>query len=492
MRECGVLLPVASLPSPYGIGSFSKEAYEFIDTLKEAGQHYWQILPLGPTSFGDSPYQSFSAFAGNPYFIDLDRLVEEGLLTQEECNEADFGNNPRDIDYGKIFYNRFPLLKKAYERWLEKGHTAAEAKEALWEETVDYCFYMAVKNHFEGKSWEFWDENIRLREQKAMEQFQYELAAEIGFYAFLQMKFEEQWEALKSYANENGIRIIGDIPIYVAFDSADSWSHPEMFQFDEDNRPIAVAGCPPDGFSATGQLWGNPLYRWDYHRETGYEWWMRRMEYSFRMYDVVRVDHFRGFDEYYSIPAGSETAIHGTWEKGPGIGIFQKMKERFGKLDIIAEDLGFLTPSVLELVKNTGFPGMKVLEFAFDSREESDYLPHNYTTNCVVYTGTHDNNTICGWYDVLNEGDKAFSVEYMGNGYTPAGEIHWDFVRMALSSVARLAVIPVQDYLGLGVEARINEPSTLGKNWRWRMLADEFTSELAKKCRRMAKIYGRV
>lgn len=492
MRECGVLLPVASLPSPYGIGSFSKEAYEFIDTLKEAGQHYWQILPLGPTSFGDSPYQSFSAFAGNPYFIDLDRLVEEGLLTQEECNEADFGNNPRDIDYGKIFYNRFPLLKKAYERWLEKGHTAAEAKEALWEETVDYCFYMAVKNHFEGKSWEFWDENIRLREQKAMEQFQYELAAEIGFYAFLQMKFEEQWEELKSYANENGIRIIGDIPIYVAFDSADSWSHPEMFQFDEDNRPIAVAGCPPDGFSATGQLWGNPLYRWDYHRETGYEWWMRRMEYSFRMYDVVRVDHFRGFDEYYSIPAGSETAIHGTWEKGPGIGIFQKMKERFGRLDIIAEDLGFLTPSVLELVKNTGFPGMKVLEFAFDSREESDYLPHNYTTNCVVYTGTHDNNTICGWYDVLNEGDKAFSVEYMGNGYTPAGEIHWDFVRMALSSVARLAVIPVQDYLGLGVEARINEPSTLGKNWRWRMLADEFTSELAKKCRRMAKIYGRV
>lgn len=491
MRECGVLLPVASLPSPYGIGSFSKEAYEFIDTLKEAGQHYWQILPLGPTSYGDSPYQSFSAFAGNPYFIDLDRLVEEKLLTQEECGAADFGDDPRDIDYGKIYFNRFPLLKKAYERWLAEGHTAAEAKEALWEETADYCFYMAVKNHFEGKSWEFWDDDIRLREQEAMERYQYELADEVGFYAFLQMKFEEQWEALKSYANEKGIRIIGDIPIYVAFDSADSWSHPEMFQFDEENRPVAVAGCPPDGFSATGQLWGNPLYRWDYHRETGYEWWMRRMEYSFRMYDVVRVDHFRGFDEYYSIPAGSETAIIGTWEKGPGIGIFQKMKERFGKLDIIAEDLGFLTPSVLELVKNTGFPGMKVLEFAFDSREESDYLPHNYTTNCVVYTGTHDNNTICGWYDVLNGQDKAFSIEYMGNGRTPAEEIHWDFVRMALSSVARLAVIPIQDYLGLGVEARINEPSTLGKNWRWRMMPAEFTPELAAKCRRLAKIYGR-
>lgn len=492
MRECGMLLPVASLPSKYGIGAFSKEAYEFIDTLKEAGQHYWQILPLGPTSYGDSPYQSFSAFAGNPYFIDLDRLVEEGLLTEEECDAADFGDNPRDIDYGKIYFNRFPLLRRAYERWLKDGHTAAESREKLWPETVEYSFYMAVKNHYKGKSWTEWDEDIRLQKREAMEQLQYELADEAGFYAFLQMKFEEQWSALKSYANEKGIRIIGDIPIYVALDSADTWYHPELFQFDENRVPVAVAGCPPDGFSATGQLWGNPLYQWEYHGKTGYQWWMRRMEYSFRMYDVVRVDHFRGFDEYYSIPAGSENAIHGTWEKGPGIEVFQKMQEKFGKLDIIAEDLGFLTPSVLKLVKDTGFPGMKVLEFAFDSREESDYLPHNYTTNCVVYTGTHDNNTIRGWYEEMDEADRQLSVDYMNNAHTPGGEIHWDFVRLALSSVAKLAVIPVQDYLGLGGEARINTPSTLGENWRWRMLSGEITDEIAVKCRKMAKLYGRV
>lgn len=492
MRECGMLLPVASLPSKYGIGAFSKEAYEFIDTLKEAGQHYWQILPLGPTSYGDSPYQSFSAFAGNPYFIDLDKLVDEGLLTKEECESADFGNNPRHIDYGKIYFNRFPLLRKAYERWMKDGGTATKAREKLWPETVEYSFYMAVKNHYNGRSWTEWDEGIRLQKREAMDQLQYELADEAGFYAFLQMKFEEQWSELKSYANEKGIRIIGDIPIYVASDSADTWYHPELFQFDENREPVAVAGCPPDGFSATGQLWGNPLYRWEYHGKTGYQWWMRRMEYSFRMYDIVRVDHFRGFDEYYSIPAGSENAVHGTWEKGPGIEIFQKMQEKFGKPDIIAEDLGFLTPSVLKLVKDTGFPGMKVLEFAFDSREESDYLPHNYTTNCVVYTGTHDNNTIRGWYEEMGEADRQLSVDYMNNAHTPSDEIHWDFVRLALSSVAKLAVIPVQDYLGLGGEARINTPSTLGENWRWRMLTGEMTDEIAVKCRKMAKLYGRV
>ena len=277
----------------------------------------------------------------------------------------------------------------------------------------------------------------------------------------------------------------------MALDSADTWYHPELFQLDEDRNPVAVAGCPPDGFSATGQLWGNPLYLWEYHGETGYEWWMRRMEYSFRMYDVVRVDHFRGFDEYYSIPAGSQTAVHGTWRKGPGMDIFRKMQEKFGKLNIIAEDLGFLTPSVLELVKDTGFPGMKVLEFAFDSREESDYLPHNYTSNCVVYTGTHDNNTIRGWYGEMSEEDRQLSVDYMNNPHTPVEEIHWDFVRLALSSVAKLAVIPVQDYLGLGGDARINTPSTLGENWRWRMMPGEITDEIVVKCRKMAKLYGR-
>lgn len=491
MRECGMLLPVTSLPSKYGIGAFSKEAYKFIDILKKAGQQYWQILPLGPTGYGDSPYQSFSAFAGNPYFIDLDELVKEGLLTTAECEAMDFGDDPRDIDYGKVYNNRFPLLRMAYGRWKELGHTPEEPGKLLGEETAGYCFYMAVKDHFKGKSWIYWDEDIRLRREEAVSRYEKELSDEVGFYGFLQMKFEEQWSRLKSYAKEQGIRIIGDIPIYVAFDSADSWFHPELFQFDESCEPVAVAGCPPDGFSATGQLWGNPLYRWEYHGETGYEWWMERMEYSFRLYDVVRVDHFRGFDEYYSIPAGSENAVNGVWEKGPGIDIFNRIGEKFGKLDIIAEDLGFLTPSVLKLVKDTGFPGMKVLEFAFDSREESDYLPHNYTQNCVVYTGTHDNNTIRGWYEDLSTEDRQLSIDYMNNGNTLREEIHWDFIRLALASVARLAVIPVQDYLGLGVPARINEPSTLGKNWRWRMLSGEITEELAEKCRKIARLYGR-
>ena len=497
MRECGMLLPVASLPSRYGIGAFSKEAYDFIDTLKAAGQSFWQILPLGPTGFGDSPYQAFSAFAGNPYFIDLEKLAEEGLLTREECLDADFGNDERDIDYKKIYDGRFPLLRKAYERWKEGRspelvHELAGRK--LGDETREYCFYMAVKNHFDSCSWNLWDEGIRLRKPEALESYRAMLTDEIGFYEFQQIKFEEQWDALKRYAHEQGIRIIGDIPIYVAFDSADSWSRPELFQFDENNMPGAVAGCPPDGFSATGQLWGNPLYNWEYHRKTGFAWWMRRMEYCFRMYDLVRVDHFRGFDEYYAIPYGDPTAEFGHWERGPGIEIFRQMQAYFGgdRLPIIAEDLGFLTPTVRQLLKDTGFPGMKVLEFAFDAGEDSDYLPHKYGTNCVVYTGTHDNDTAEGWFASLDEHDRNFVREYIGAGYTPEGEIHWDLVRAALGSVADLAVIPVQDYLGYDTSARINEPSTLGKNWRWRMSREDLNEDTVKRCRRLAGIYGRL
>ena len=497
MRECGMLLPVASLPSRYGIGAFSKEAYDFIDTLKAAGQSCWQILPLGPTGFGDSPYQSFSAFAGNPYFIDLERLTEEGLLTSEECLDTDFGSDERDIDYKKIYDGRFPLLRKAYERWKagrspELVHELAGRK--LGDETREYCFYMAVKNPFDSCSWNLWDEGIRLRKPEALEAYRAMLTDEIGFYEFQQIKFEEQWDALKGYAHEQGIRIIGDIPIYVAFDSADSWSRPELFQFDENNMPGAVAGCPPDGFSATGQLWGNPLYNWEYHRKTGFAWWMRRMEYCLRMYDLVRVDHFRGFDEYYAIPYGDATAEFGHWEKGPGIEIFRQMQEYFGgdKLPIIAEDLGFLTPTVRQLLRDTGFPGMKVLEFAFDAGEDSDYLPHKYGTNCVVYTGTHDNDTAEGWYASLDKHDRNFVREYIGAGYTPEGELHWDLIRAALGSVADLAVIPVQDYLGFDTSARINEPSTLGKNWRWRMSREDLNEDTVKRCRRLAGIYGRL
>lgn len=498
-RECGMLLPVASLPSRYGIGAFSKEAYQFVDQLQAAGQQYWQILPLGPTGFGDSPYQSFGAFAGNPYFIDLERLTWDGLLTEEECCSVDFGNNERDIDYEKLYLNRFPLLRKAYERWktIQKaaGMTDRQLedflREELSEETWEYCFYMAVKDDQKGKSWDLWEKDIRLRNPQAVAEYQERLCDEILFYGFQQYVFQDQWQQLKTYANEHGVRIIGDIPIYVAFDGADSWSHPELFQFDQEGRPAAVAGCPPDGFSETGQLWGNPLYRWDYHKKTGYAWWLRRMEYSFRLYDVVRVDHFRGFDEYYAIPYGEKTAQVGRWEPGPGYDLFEVMEKQLGKLDIIAEDLGFLTPSVLELVKKTGFPGMKVLEFAFDPSGSSVYLPHNHTENAVVYTGTHDNMTLKGWYRSLDDRTRRFAADYMGNERTPWDDIHWDFIRLALSSVARLAVIPLQDYLGMDDWARINEPSTLGKNWRWRMTKQDLTDSIVNHCRHLTWLYGR-
>lgn len=496
MRKAGILLPVSSLPSPYGIGTFSKEAYEFVDLLKEAGQSCWQILPMGPTGYGDSPYQSFSAFAGNPYLIDLEQLIQDGLLTREECGQEDFGRDESRIDYGKLYSARPKILHKAFERWKSAYKDPDAIKECLEaeleEETREYCLYMAIKHHFGEKSWIQWDEDIRRRKPEAVKFYEQELEEEILFYEFQQTVFQKQWKALKEYAHSQGISIIGDIPIYAAFDSADAWAHPELFQFDENNLPSAVAGCPPDGFSADGQLWGNPLYRWDYQKATGYAWWMRRMAYCFQMYDVVRVDHFRGFDGYYSIPAGEQTAVHGHWEKGPGIALFQKMQEKFGNVNIIAEDLGFVTDSVQKLVKDTGFPSMKVLQFAFDSREESNYLPHCYPHNCVVYTGTHDNDTIRGWYESLKPADKQMAVRYMNSKRTPESEIHWDFIRLALASVADLAVIPLQDYLGLGSEARLNTPSTLGSNWTWRMKKDAFTPDIREKCRSMAQLYGRI
>jgi 4-alpha-glucanotransferase len=492
MRECGILLPVASLPSRYGIGAFSKSAYKFVDQLKAAGQKYWQILPLGPTGYGDSPYQSFSTFAGNPYFIDLDTLIEEGYLTEEECKACNFGQDDRYIDYEKIYLSRFKILRRAYERSniVSKEEFVRFVHEnAYWLE--DYALYMSVKNHFSSVSWCDWDDDIRMREPLAIKKYKDELADEINFFKFQQFMFVKQWFKLKAYAHSCGIKIIGDIPIYVAFDSADSWSHPELFQFNENRKPVAVAGCPPDGFSATGQLWGNPLYDWEYHKNTSYDWWIKRIAYSFKLYDVVRVDHFRGFDEYYSIPFGAATAEKGKWEKGPGYNLFKQLSQQLGDLNIIAEDLGFLTEGVLELVKTTGYPGMKVLEFAFDSREESDYLPHNYSKNCIVYTGTHDNETIAGWYKNLNAEDKQLAVDYINIDTNNEGDIHWRFIKLALSSVANLAVIPLQDYLGLGNEARVNKPATVGDNWKWRLLENELPDELIKKIKKVTKLYGR-
>ena len=401
-RTAGVLLPISSLPSRYGIGCFSKSAYDFIDWLSEAGQSYWQILPLGPTSYGDSPYQSFSTFAGNPYFISLETLTAEGLLTAEECDAADLGSQEDDIDYKKLYDNRYPLLHKAYERSNIADNPDYQqyiSQNSQW--LFDYALFMALKDLFGGIPWNKWPEDIRLRRDTEIDRYRSELHSEIEFQQYMQYLFFRQWNDLKTYAGKKGIRIIGDIPIYVAMDSSDAWAHPELFQLDESNVPLAVAGCPPDGFSADGQLWGNPLYRWDYHKDTGYEWWISRLAYCFQMYDVVRIDHFRGFDEYYSIPYGAKTAANGHWEKGPGIDLFRSMEQQLGHHEVIAEDLGYVTDSVRKLVNDSGFPGMKVLEFAFDSRDTgsaNDYLPHNYIENCAAYTGTHDNETINGWF----------------------------------------------------------------------------------------------
>ncbi len=493
MRASGILMPIFSLPSRYGIGSFSKSAYQFVDMLKKAGQKYWQILPLCPTSYGDSPYQSFSTYAGNPYFIDLDQLIEEKLLTRKECQACDFGDDPQDIDYGKLYENRFKLLRKAYERanaGEDQEFEAYRRENAWWLD--DYALFMAVKDRFDGVAWNEWAEDIRLRWSNAMDYYRRELYYEIEFYSYLQFVFMKQWKKLKNYANINGIEIIGDIPIYVAFDSADAWANPELFQFDAENLPTAVAGCPPDGFSADGQLWGNPLYRWDYHRETGFDWWIRRIAYCSELYDVVRIDHFRGFDEYYSIPYGDTTARNGHWEKGPGIALFEAAKNRLGELNIIAEDLGYITDSVKKLVADSGFPGMKVLEFAFDSREKSDYLPYTYEKNSVVYTGTHDNETIAGWYAGLDKSDLKMCTDYMNIDRIPGKEYHWDFIRLAMLSVSDLCVIPIQDYLGLDNRARINHPSTLGTNWRWRLAKGQLSASLLKEIREMTRISGRL
>ena len=495
-REAGVLLAISSLPSKYGIGCFSKSAYNFVDWLKEAGQTYWQILPVGPTSYGDSPYQSFSTFAGNPYFICLEDLIKEGVLAEEECDAVDFGEKEDDIDYEKLYKGRFPLLRKAYERSniSENPEYCKFVQENSWW-LSDYALFMAVKNFFDGVEWTQWPEDIRLRYGYALDYYRKELYFEIEFQQYMQFKFFQQWYALKSYANSRGIRIVGDIPIYVAMDSADTWAHPELFQLDERNIPVAVAGCPPDGFSATGQLWGNPLYRWDYHRNTQYAWWVSRLWYCFNLYDVVRIDHFRGFDEYFSIPYGEDSAVNGHWEKGPGIELFRRVEQCLGWHPVIAEDLGYVTDSVRRLVWETGFPGMKVLEFAFDSRDSgsaNDYLPHNYPENCVVYTGTHDNETVVGWLDSITEEEQKMARDYLCDHVTPKKELYKPFVALAMRSNARMCIIPIQDYLGYDNTCRMNKPSTVGTNWRWRVQEKELTEELQKEILHTTKTFGRM
>ncbi len=494
-RAAGVLMPVFSLPSKYGIGCFDGAAYEFVDWLVEAGQTYWQILPLGPTAYGDSPYQAYSTFAGNPYFISLTELIKEGVLSAEECDNADWGNDPAKVDYEKQATTKMALLRKAYQnsKIAENEEFRNFVNENHWW-LNDYALFMAVKARFGGKNWTEWAEDIKLRYSYAMMYYNEQLYFDIEFQKYVQFKFFQQWNNLKKYANDKGIKIVGDIPIYVSADSSDVWANPQLFQLDMNNKPYAVAGCPPDAFSATGQLWGNPLYRWDYHEQTGYQWWMTRLWASYQMYDVVRIDHFRGFDEYYSIPATDDTALNGHWEQGPGMKLFNRMNEYLGKKEVIAEDLGTLTESVVKLVKDSGFPGMKILGFAFyaDDLYGSAYMPHNIEKNSVVYTGTHDNETITGWAKGLKEEDLQLVRDYLCDYTTPVEKLYMPMAAMALRTCADTCIIPLQDYIGLDNSARVNVPGTAQGNWGWRLLEGQIPKDLAKQVYAMTKAFKRL
>ena len=491
-RYAGVLLSVTSLPSKYGIGCFDQAAYDFVDWLVKAGQKYWQILPLGATSHGgsdDSPYQAYSAFAGNPYLISLEDLIEEGVLTEEECEAVDFGTDPAKVDYDKLHENRLALLHLAYERSNISRNPDFQAfcqNNHWW--LNDYALFMALKAFFKEVPFRAWPEDIRMHWGFALDYYNRELYFDVEFQKYLQFKFDQQWTRLKKYANDNHIKIVGDIPIYVSPDGADVWAHPELFQLDEKNESSSIAGCPPDAFAEDGQVWGNPLYRWDFHKATGYEWWVTRMWHSFKLYDVVRIDHFRGFDEYFSIPADKASAKYGHWEKGPGMDLFNTIRRRLGDVEVIAEDLGLMTEGVRQLVKDSGYPNMKVLQFAVDPADialSNDYWPQNYNRNCVVYTGTHDNETLAGWYAGLSKEAKAQLRAYLGNFDIAEKRMYKAAINCAMTSVAKDCIIPIQDHLGLPNTCRMNQPGTVGFNWRWRLIPGQVTGELAEEVKTM-------
>jgi len=496
VRGSGILLPIFSLPSNYGIGTMGSEAKRFVDFLEKAGQTYWQILPVGQTSYGDSPYQSFSVHAGNPYFIDLDLLKEDGLLEGYEYRYGFWGEKVDSIDYALLYKKRYEVLKTAFGRF-DRENEAFQAfllKEAEW--IYDYGLFMSLKMEHEGEGWYNWEDGLKFRVEEAISEAKSRLEDEMMFWAFLQYEFYKQWNDLRAYANEKGIKIIGDIPIYVAYDSVDVWCHPEYFELDAERQPVGVAGVPPDGFTADGQLWGNPLYNWEYMKKENYGWWVKRLTSAQALYDIVRIDHFRGFESYFDVPAKDKTAANGVWRKGPGIDLFEAIKEQMGEVEVIAEDLGYLTPDVEAMLKASGFPGMKLLQFAFDSREGGNYLPHNYEKNSVAYIGTHDNDTALGWLYTADPVDIQFMRTYFDfdePGWDEGGKkkLVWQLIRKVMATVCNTAIVSMQDYLCMNSDARTNTPSTLGGNWTWRMKKDGMSDELAAAILHITKLYQR-
>ena len=489
MRSCGILMHISSLPSPYGIGTFGAEAEKFADWLKEAGQKYWQVLPIGPTGYGDSPYQPFSSFAGNPLLIDLDELVEHGYLAKKSLDNSDYGADPSYVDFDIVNRNKTALLREAFAGFTDDvGYTSFVIEEQDWLD--DYALFMALKDKFGGRPWSDWDDDIKLREPEAVKRWTEELKDDIKFYKFVQYIFYRQWDRFHRYCNKNGIQLIGDIPIYCALDSADVWCQPELFQLDSDRVPTVAAGFPPDAFSADGQLWGNPIYDWDRMKLDNYRWWVGRIGFAKKIYDIVRIDHFIGFNSYYAIPFGSKTAHGGKWCEGPKYDLFRVIKQETGNGGIIAEDLGIITPPVRKLLRQAAYPGMKVLQFAFDPSGDSEYLPQNYKSqNCAVYTSTHDNDTAAGWFNDLDRNTKRFVKEYLG--IRKAAELPRAFIDIAWKSTANIAMTTIQELQGFGTEARINVPSTVGNNWRWRTLKEDFTDENAEYLKRLTEITNR-
>ena len=489
-RSSGILMAMSSLPSNYGIGTMGKSAYKFVDFLRDSGQRYWQLLPLCPTSYGDSPYSSFSTFAGNPYLIDLDLLVKDKLLKKAEFSGIDWGDDVSRVDYGKIYQHRFDVLRIAFGRGRKKY--AAELKEFrranAWVE--NYALFMALKAHFGMISWTEWPEDdIRRHEAEAVEKYRAELADEIDFHVFMQFTFFRQWNELRGYAHAQGIEFIGDLPIYVAFDSADVWSESRFFQLDEDNVPTEVAGVPPDAFTDEGQLWGNPLYDWDAMKSDGYGWWIRRIDGAKKLYDIIRIDHFRGFESYWAVPYGDTTAKNGRWRPGPGMDLIGVLLGWFRGLRLIAEDLGYTTPEVRKLLADSGLPGMKILMFAFDPHGESDYLPYRCERNSVCYIGTHDNETVNGWVGNIGRADRDFARSYMH--ITEDEGWCWGLIRAGMGTASDLFVMQMQDVLELGGECRMNTPGTQCGNWVWRMLPDAISPALSKKLRRYTETFRR-